>query len=84
MDVEIACQWRAWPKKMHAQSNSAVNSSSKHNVSSETSKRAVKLFGKRDLEDLVDVMGPHAREATLLTAFDQQLPAGPKPLLPVP
>jgi hypothetical protein len=69
---------------MHAQSNSAVNSSSKHNVSSETSKRAVKLFGEPDLEALVDVMGQHARETTLLTASDQQLPAGQKPLLPVP
>jgi len=44
----------------------------------------VKLFGERDLVDLVDVMGQHAREATLLAAFDQQLPAGQKPLLPVP
>jgi hypothetical protein len=30
------------------------------------------------------VMAPHAREAALLTAFDQQLPAGQKPLLPIP
>jgi 4-carboxymuconolactone decarboxylase len=57
---------------------------SKHNISSETYQRAVKLFGERDLVDLVDVMGQHAREATLLAAFDQQLPAGQKPLLPVP
>ena len=57
---------------------------SKHNVSSETYQSAVKLFGERDLVDLVDVMGQHAREATLLAAFDQQLPAGQKPLLSVP
>ena len=57
---------------------------SKHNVSSETYQSAVKLFGERDLVDLVDVMGQHAREATLLAAFDQQLPAGQKPRLPVP
>jgi hypothetical protein len=57
---------------------------SKHNVSSETYQSAVRLFGERDLVDLVDVMGQHARDATLLAAFDQQLPAGQKPLLPVP
>jgi 4-carboxymuconolactone decarboxylase len=57
---------------------------SQHNVSSQTYQSAVKLFGERDLVDLVDVMGQHAREATLLAAFDQQLPAGQKPRLPVP
>jgi 4-carboxymuconolactone decarboxylase len=56
----------------------------KHNVSSETYTRAVKIFGERDLVDLVDVMAQHAREAALLAAFDQHLPAGQKPLLPVP
>ena len=57
---------------------------SKHNVSSETYTRAVKIFGERDLVDLVDVMAQHAREAALLAAFDQHLPAGQKPLLPMP
>jgi 4-carboxymuconolactone decarboxylase len=57
---------------------------SKHAVSSETYTSAVKIFGERDLVDLVDVMGQHAREATLLAAFDQRLPAGQKPLLPIP
>jgi 4-carboxymuconolactone decarboxylase len=57
---------------------------SKHTVSSETYVGAVKIFGERDLVDLVDVMGQHAREATLLAAFDQHLPAGQKPLLPIP
>src|SRR5579863_3441392 len=56
----------------------------KHNVSSETYARAVKIFGERDLVDLVDVMAQHAREAALLAAFDQHLPAGQKPLLPMP
>jgi hypothetical protein len=46
--------------------------------------RAVKLFGERDLVDLVDVMAQHSREAALLAAFDQHLPAGQKPLLPIP
>jgi len=57
---------------------------SRHNVSSETYTRAVKIFGERDLVDLVDVMAQHAREAALLAAFDQHLPAGQKPLLPMP
>jgi len=56
----------------------------KHNVSSETYTRAVKIFGERDLVDLVDVMAQHAREGALLAAFDQHLPAGQKPLLPMP
>jgi 4-carboxymuconolactone decarboxylase len=56
----------------------------KHNVSSETYARAVKIFGERDLVDLVDVMAQHSREAAMLAAFDQHLPAGQKPLLPLP
>ena len=56
----------------------------KHNVSSETYARAVKIFGERDLVDLVDVMAQHSREAAMLAAFDQHLPAGQKPLLPMP
>jgi hypothetical protein len=42
----------------------------------------VKLFGERDLVDLVNVLAQHADDAALLTVFDQQLPDGPKPLLP--
>jgi 4-carboxymuconolactone decarboxylase len=56
----------------------------KHYVSSGTYSRAVKLFGERDLVDLVDVMAQHSREAAFLAAFDQHLPAGQKPLLPIP
>jgi len=55
----------------------------KHYVSSGTYSHAVKLFGERDLVDLVDVMAQHSREAALLAAFDQHLPAGQKPLLPI-
>ena len=55
----------------------------KHNVSSQTYARALKTFGERDLADLVDVMGQHSSEATVLAAFDQRLPAGQKPLLPI-
>jgi hypothetical protein len=57
----------------------------KHNVSAETYARAVKVFGQRDLSDLVvGLMARHASDAGMLTAFDQRLPAGQKPLLPMP
>jgi len=57
----------------------------KHNVSAETYARAVKVFGQRDLSDfVVRLMAPHASDAGMLTAFDQHLPAGQKPLLPMP
>jgi len=55
----------------------------KHTVSAETYARALKLFGETDLVDLVDLMAQHSTEATLLTAFDQHLPAGQKALLPI-
>jgi len=48
----------------------------KHYVSAATYARAVKIFGERNLVDLVSVMGEHAGEEILLAAFDQQLPAG--------
>jgi 4-carboxymuconolactone decarboxylase len=53
-----------------------------HYVSADTYARALQIFGERDLVDLVGLMAQHADEATLLTAFDQHLPAGQKPLLP--
>jgi 4-carboxymuconolactone decarboxylase len=57
----------------------------KHYVTAGTYARAKQVFGQRDLSDfVVGLMAPHAREATLLTAFDQQPPAGQKPLLPIP
>jgi len=54
----------------------------KHYVDADLYARALKLFGERDLVDLAGVMAQHADEATLLTAFDQKLPAGQKALLP--
>ncbi len=54
----------------------------KHYVTPETYSRVVKIFGEKDLTDLVDVMSLHAREALLLAIFDQHLPEGQKPLLP--
>jgi 4-carboxymuconolactone decarboxylase len=55
-----------------------------HNVSSQTYARALEIFGERDLVDFVDLMGQHAGDATLLTAFDQHLPVGQEPLLEIP
>ena len=55
-----------------------------HRVSAQTYARALGVFGERDLVDFVDLMAQHAGEATLLLAFDQQLPAGQPPLLPIP
>jgi hypothetical protein len=53
---------------------------SKHYVAEPTYARLVKIFGERNLVDLVAVMGQHAGEATMLAAFDQQLPKGQSPL----
>ena len=55
-----------------------------HYVTAQTYARALQLFGLRDLSDIVTgVMAQHARDAVILTAFDQRLPEGQKPLLPV-
>lgn len=54
----------------------------KHFVSSELCAQTVKLFGDRDAVDIVGVMAQHTASGSLLTAFDQQLPAGQEPLLP--
>jgi 4-carboxymuconolactone decarboxylase len=53
----------------------------KHNVSRQTYARALKVFGERDLVDLVDLMAQQTADSVLLAAFDQQLPVGQKPLL---
>jgi 4-carboxymuconolactone decarboxylase len=52
----------------------------KHVVAGATYARVVKVFGERDLVDLVAVMGQHASEATMLAVFDQHLPDGQVPL----
>lgn len=54
----------------------------RHTVSPDTYARALKIFGERDLVDLVDLMARQVADVTLLTAFDQRLSAGEKPLLP--
>jgi hypothetical protein len=55
----------------------------KHRVASNTYSHALKVFGQRDLVDLAGLMATHAAECALLTAFDQHLPVGMKPLLPI-
>lgn len=54
-----------------------------HNVRPETYARALKQLGERDLVDIVGLMAQHAADAVLLAAFDQHLPEGRKPLLPI-
>ena len=51
-------------------------------VSSETYARALKLFGTKNLLDLVSLMGNYAATAALLCAFDMQLDEGVQPMLP--
>ena len=51
-------------------------------VSSETFAHAVRLLGRRGTVDLVELLAQWSATCTELAAFDQQLPAGQKPLLP--
>ncbi len=55
-----------------------------HRLSSETYAHALKLFGQRDLVDLVDLMGNYAGTSARLTVFNQQMPPGWKQFLPLP
>ncbi len=52
----------------------------KHYVTATTYAQAVKIYGERNLVDLVSVMGTHTGEEIMLAAFDQQLPQGQAPL----
>ncbi len=56
----------------------------KRKVSPDTFARSLKLFGKTGLVDLSSVIGYYASIGVLLDTFDQQLPPGQKPLLPMP
>ena len=51
-------------------------------VSSETYARVLKIFGTKNLLDLVSLMGNYAATAALLCAFDMQLDEGVEPMLP--
>ena len=55
-----------------------------HTVSADTYARAERAFGVQDLVDIVRLMGEQAADAIVLQGFDQQLPAGVEPLLPLP
>jgi 4-carboxymuconolactone decarboxylase len=55
-----------------------------HKVSPETYAHTVKLFGERDSLDLAELMEHHAEISGILTVFNQQLPVGQEPLLPIP
>ncbi|MBV8494590.1 MAG: carboxymuconolactone decarboxylase family protein [Alphaproteobacteria bacterium] len=52
-------------------------------VSSATFARAVALFGRQKLVDLVALMGNYAATAAMLTAFDMQLDPDTEPPLPI-
>jgi 4-carboxymuconolactone decarboxylase len=51
-------------------------------VSLNTFNEVLRTFGETDLVDVVSVISDYAGTAVLLNAFDQQLPAGQRPLLP--
>jgi 4-carboxymuconolactone decarboxylase len=52
-------------------------------VSSQTYRRAIDMFGPRQLVDLVALMGKYSATAAMLTVFDMQLDDGETSLLPV-
>ncbi len=56
----------------------------KHRVSSATAARALSLFGKQGLVNIVSLMGDYASTEILLNAFDQHVRPSEKPLLPIP
>jgi 4-carboxymuconolactone decarboxylase len=53
-------------------------------VNSETFARALKIFGPKQLVDLVSLMANYSATAAELCAFDMQLAPNQKPLLPLP
>ena len=53
-------------------------------VSQETFAKALEIFGRQGLVDIVSLMGLYAATAALLTAFDIQLHPGQEPQLPMP
>ncbi len=56
----------------------------KHHASSATAARALNLYGKQQLVDIVSLMGDYASTSILLNAFDQHVRPKDKPLLPMP
>ena len=56
----------------------------RHRVSPETYARALKLFGKTDMVDMVDLMSNYAGTAVNLIAANQWMPPQMKQFLPLP
>ncbi len=56
----------------------------RHQLTSDAYARALKVFGQRDLVDVVDLMAGYSATAARLTAFNQQMPPGWKQFLPLP
>ena len=56
----------------------------KRKVSPDTFARALKLFGRESLVNLVALMGQYSATAVLLNTFDQHVAPGEKLLLPMP
>ena len=56
----------------------------KHKVSPETFARALKIFGDRQLVNIVCLMGDYSSTAIMLSTFDQHVRPTDKPLLPIP
>jgi len=56
----------------------------KHHVSADVAARALTLYGKQGLVNIVSLMGDYASTAILLNAFDQHVRPADKPLLPIP
>ena len=56
----------------------------KRNLTSATFARGLNSFGKKGMVDLVTLMTDYASTSFFLRAFDMQLHAGDKPLLPTP
>ena len=55
-----------------------------HNVQADTYARAKRAFCETTLVEIVALMGAHAADAVMFAGFDQQLPEGVDPLLPLP
>jgi hypothetical protein len=53
-------------------------------VTSATAARALNLFGKQELVNIVSLMGDYASTAILLNVFDQHVRPADKPLLAIP
>jgi len=53
-----------------------------HKLNSDTFAKAVELFGKQGIVELVTLMGDYTLNGLLTNAFDQHLPPERKPLLP--